>query len=216
MYAPWVSRSLGAERLGVSMIVSFWNLTDASAALLFVKFPNDQTVLNFETHGDFIVRRLIALEVQMSHPTMYHAVCLVLFFQPSVAYYYTLLKKSTWTWTWNMFILQKQQQQQQQEKQIQTRDKVTKIHWMFYVWRPLQRRWAHRWRKGHPRILQGMTRHHAHEALTFSEHEFCICNQKWNTSLGKAPFRHTRGTQLTDNMRGKTKHKTFVSKAASL
>ena len=73
--------------------------------------------------------------------------------------------------------------------------------------RETQRRWAHRWLKSHPRILQCMNRHYAHEVLTFWEHKF-ICNQKKNTPLVKALFRHTRGTQLTYLYEGKhnTKH----------
>ena len=67
---------------------------------------------------------------------------------------------------------------------------------MFYVGRPLQRRWAHRWHKSHPKKLQYMDRHRAHEVLTFWEHTFGICSQKENSPLGKAPSRHTRGTQL--------------------
>ena len=84
------------------------------------------------------------------------------------------------------------------KKQIQARNNVINdTYRMFYVGRPLQRRWAHRWRKSHPTILQCMNRHHAHEVLTFWEHKFGICNQNESTPLGKAPSRHTRGTQLT-------------------
>ena len=84
------------------------------------------------------------------------------------------------------------------KKQIQTGNNVINhTYRVLYVGRPLQRRWAHRWRKSHPNILQCMNRHCAHEVLTFWEHEFGICNQNESTPLGKAPSRHTRGTQLT-------------------
>ena len=59
------------------------------------------------------------------------------------------------------------------------------------------------WRKIHPRVLQYTNRHYALETLTFWEHKFGICNQDKNTSLGKAPSRHKRGTWLTVIMREK-------------
>ena len=84
------------------------------------------------------------------------------------------------------------------KKQIQAGNNVINdTYRVFYVGRPLQRRWAHRWRKSHPNILKCMNRHRAHEVLTFWEHEFGICNQNESTPLGNAPSRHTRGTQLT-------------------
>ena len=84
------------------------------------------------------------------------------------------------------------------KKQIQAGNNVINdTYRVFYVGRPLQRRWAHRWRKSKPNILQCMNRHRAHELLTFWEHEFGIYNQNKSTPLGKAPSRHTRGTQLT-------------------
>ena len=84
------------------------------------------------------------------------------------------------------------------KKQIQAGSNVINdTYSVFYVGRPLQRRWAHRWRKSHPNILQCMNRHRAHEVLTFWEHEFGICNQNESTPLGNAPSRHTRGTKLT-------------------
>ena len=50
------------------------------------------------------------------------------------------------------------------KKQIQAGNNVINdTYWMFYVGRPLQRRWAHRRRKSHPNILQCMNRHRAHE-----------------------------------------------------
>ena len=84
------------------------------------------------------------------------------------------------------------------KKQIQAGNNVIDdTYRVFYVGRPLQRRWAHRWRKSHPNILQCMNRHRAHEVLTYWEHEFGICNQNESTPLGKAPSRHTQGPQLT-------------------
>ena len=46
------------------------------------------------------------------------------------------------------------------EKCLLTRNNVINdTYRMFYVGRPLQRRWAHCWRKSHPNILQCMNRH---------------------------------------------------------
>ena len=96
----------------------------------------------------------------------------------------------TWTWTWKKCLLDK--------KQVQVGNNVLNdTYRVFNVGRPLQRRWAHRWRKSHSNILQCINRHRAHEVLTFWEHEFGICNQNESTPLGKAPSRHTRVTQLT-------------------
>ena len=82
------------------------------------------------------------------------------------------------------------------KKQIQARNNVIndtyRMLYVGYVGRPLQRRWAHRWRKSHPNILQCMNRHCVHEVLTFWEHKFGICNQNESTPLGKALSRHTR------------------------
>ena len=110
----------------------------------------------------------------------------------------------TWTWTWKMFIRQ---------KQIPTRNNVINdTYRMFYVGRPLQRRWAQRWRKSHPDILQCMNRHRSHEVLTFWEHKFGICNQKERTPLDKAPSRHTRAHNW--HSYNEEKNKTVVSKGS--
>ena len=84
-----------------------------------------------------------------------------------------------------------------QKEPIQARNNVINdTYRLFYVGRPLQRRRAHHWRNSLPNILQCMNRHRAQEMFTFWEHKFGICNQKESTPLGKAPSKHTRGTQL--------------------
>ena len=90
------------------------------------------------------------------------------------------------------------------KKQIQAGNNVINdTYRVFYVGRPLQRRWAHRWRKSHPNILRCMNRHRAHEVLTFWEHEFGICNQNESTPLGNAPSRHTCWLYTKRNYRWK-------------
>ena len=134
-----------------------------------------------------------ALKLCVHQFTVYQFVCDLLIF--SVVFQVNSTRPSdtytwTWTWTWKKCLLDK--------KQIQAGNNVINdTYRVFYVGRRLQRRWAHRWRKSDPNILQCMNRHRAHEVLTFWEHEFGICNQNESTPLGKAPSRHTRGTQLT-------------------
>ena len=69
----------------------------------------------------------------------------------------------------------------------------------FFVGRPLQRRWAHRLRKGHPRLLQCINRHCTMKGQTFGS----VGKLNTHTSWDRAPSRLTRGTQLTIIMRGK-------------
>ena len=70
-------------------------------------------------------------------------------------------------------------------KQIETRNNVTNNTCiMIYTGWTLQRRWAHRWRKSYPRILQCMNRHYAHEALIFWKHKFGRCNK----NIGHSAF----------------------------
>ena len=75
---------------------------------------------------------------------------------------------------------------------------------MFYVGRPLPRSWAHRWRKSHPKILQYMNRHRAHEVLTFCAHTFLYATNTKTPHLGNAPSRHTRAHNWHSYNEGKT------------
>ena len=70
---------------------------------------------------------------------------------------------------------------------------------VFFVGRPLQRRWSHRLRKGHPRLLQCINRHCTMKGQTFGS----VGKLNTHTSWDRAPSRLTRGTQLTIIMRGK-------------
>ena len=87
------------------------------------------------------------------------------------------------------------------KKKIQTWHNFTQNTWqyVFFVGRPLQRRWAHRLRKGHPRLLQCINRHCTMKGQTFGS----VGKLNTHTSWDKAPSRLTRGTQLTIIMRGK-------------
>ena len=88
------------------------------------------------------------------------------------------------------------------KKKIQTWHNITQSTWQyvfFFVGRPLQRRWAHRLRKGHPRVLQCVHRHCTMKGQTFGS----VGKLNTHTSWDRAPSRLMRGTQLTITMRGK-------------
>ena len=74
--------------------------------------------------------------------------------------FYRNIYEWTCTWTLKLFIWQ---------EKIQTCHNITKSTWqyVFVVGRPLQRRWAHRLRKGHPRVLQCINRHCTMRCQTF-------------------------------------------------
>ena len=99
----------------------------------------------------------------------------------------------TWTWTWKLFIRQ---------EITNKHDTIShRVHdsMFFFVGRPLQRHWAHRLRKGHPRVLQCINRHCTMKGQTFGS----VGKLNTHTSWDRAPSRLTRGTQLTIIMRGK-------------
>ena len=97
------------------------------------------------------------------------------------------------TWTWKLFI--------RQEKNTNMTQYHTEYMTVcfFFVGRPLQRRWAHRLRKGHPRLLQCINRHCTMKGQTFGS----VGKLNTHTSWDRVPSRLTRGTQLTIIMRGK-------------
>ena len=103
------------------------------------------------------------------------------------------LLMDTWTWTWKLFI--------RQEKKYKHDTISHRVHdsMFFVVGRPLQRRWAHRLRKGHPRVLQCINRHCTMKGQTFGS----VGKLNTHTSWDRAPSRLTRGTQLTIIMSGK-------------
>ena len=88
------------------------------------------------------------------------------------------------------------------KKKIQTWHNITESTWQygfFVVGRPLQRHWAHRLRKGHPRVLQCINKHCTMKDKNFGS----VGKLNTHTSWDRAPSRLTRGTQLTIIMRGK-------------
>ena len=114
------------------------------------------------------------------------------------------LTSETWTWTWKIFI--------RQEKKYKHDTISHRVHdsMFFVVGRPLQRRWAHRLRKGHPRVLQCINRHCTMKGQTFGS----VGKLNTHTSWDRAPSRLTRGTQLTIITSGK-ETKTYVLNTTS-